>query len=103
MKFNTFLAFLVGVVIGIIANMGFSTWKMARGMFCLQDVGLSQFGAFATQAYLNEPPEVGIWDLTNHIKEVNRVLKERDNPNAYGRCPASTILDGGPCTTCPFV
>jgi DNA-binding SARP family transcriptional activator len=80
MKFNTFLAFLVGVIIGIIANI------------FLQDVELSQFGAFAAQAYLNESPEVGIWDLTNHIKEVHRVLKERDNPNFYFIVPLQQYL-----------
>jgi hypothetical protein len=96
MKFKTagftFLAFLAGLIIGAVANMAFSTSKIAKMMFCLQDVELSQFGAFATQAYLNESPEVGIWDLTNHIKEVNRVLKERDNPNAYLFVPLQQYL-----------
>ena len=92
MKLNTLLAFLVGLVIGAIANMGFSTRKTARMMFFLQDMELSQFGAFATEAYLNESPEVGIWDLTNHIKEVNRVLKERDNPNLYLVVPVQQYL-----------
>ena len=92
MKVNTSLAFLVGLIIGVIANMTFSTWKTARAMFMLQDVELFQFGAFATQAYLNESPEVGIWDLTNHVKEVNRVLKERDNPKAYFLVPLQQYL-----------
>ena len=73
----TILGLVIGIGLGSIGSMAYLGHELAGGMFMLHDMELVRNEDSAIQAYLNEPPEVGIWALESYIKDMNRVIKER--------------------------
>jgi len=71
------LAFLAGILLGGVGTMAYSGYTLAHGMFILQDMDLSRAEDSATQAYLNESAEVGIWALEHYLDFYEAVIKQR--------------------------
>jgi len=75
----TLLGFVIGLAVGFIITAAFSGDKMARVMFMLQEGEIIEMEDAAVQAYHNQPNEVAIWALENHIKTLNRLKEERSS------------------------
>ena len=71
------LGLLTGCVIGSIIVMAFYGYRLSRGMFMLQDMDIVMAEDSATEAYLNESPEIGIWALENYFDFFNVVIEQR--------------------------
>ena len=82
----TLLAFVIGLALGYIITTAFTGYKIASAMFMLQEQEILEMEEVAVQAYYNEPNEVAVWALENHIKTLNRLKEERspsDVENPY--------------------
>ena len=82
----TLLGFVIGLALGYIVTMAFAGYKIASVMFMLQEKEIIKMEEVAIQAYYNEPNEVAVWALENHIKTLNRLIEERstaDVENPY--------------------
>ena len=75
----TLLAFVIGLALGYIITMAFTGYKIASAMFMLQEQEILEMEEVAVQAYYNEPNEVAVWALENHIKTLNRLKEERSS------------------------
>jgi len=71
------LGLLVGIIIGGIATMAYVGFSLSRGMFMLQDTDIIRVEDAATQAYLNESPEIGIWAIENYLDFFESVINQR--------------------------
>jgi hypothetical protein len=68
---------LVGIVIGCIVTMAYGGCVLSRGMFLLQDGDIIQLEEAATEAYLHQSPEVGIWAIENYLSFFDSVIERR--------------------------
>jgi hypothetical protein len=73
----TVIGLLIGMGLGSVVTIAYLGHKLAKSMFMLQEVELIRSESDAIEAYLNEPPEIGIWAFENFINAMNRVIKER--------------------------
>lgn len=71
------LGLVVGLLIGGVGVMAHYGYSLARGMFMLQETDLVRAEESATRAYLNEPPEVGIWALEDYMAFFEEVIAHR--------------------------
>ena len=75
----TLLGFVIGVALGHIITMASQGYEIASAMFMLQEKEIFEMEEAAVQAYYNEPNEVAVWALENHIKTLNRLKEERSS------------------------
>ncbi|MHC4115461.1 MAG: hypothetical protein ACYSSL_09120 [Planctomycetota bacterium] len=75
----TLLGFVIGLALGYIGTMASTGYKIASAMFMLQEKEIIEMEEVAVQAYYNEPNEVAVWALENHIKTLNRLKEERSS------------------------
>lgn len=75
----TLLGFMIGLALGHIVTMAFTGYKIATAMFMLQEKEIFEMEEVAVQAYYDEPNEVAVWALENHIKTLNRLKEERSS------------------------
>lgn len=75
----TLLGFVIGIALGCIITMVFEGYKIASGMFMLQEKEIFEMEEAAIQAYYNEPNEVAAWALENYIKTLNKLKEERSS------------------------
>ena len=75
----TLLGFVIGLALGYIIAMAFTGYKIASAMLMLQEKEIIEMEEAAVQAYYNEPNEVAVWALENHIKTLNRIKEERSS------------------------
>jgi len=75
----TLLGFVIGLAVGHIVTLAFFGYKTARAMFMLQEKEIFEMEDATVQAYHNQPNEVAIWALENHIKTLNRLKEERSS------------------------
>ena len=71
------LGLLVGIIIGGVGTMAYAGFGLARGMFMLQDTDIIRAEDAATQAYLYESPEIGIWAIENYLDYFESVIEQR--------------------------
>ena len=71
------LVFLTGCIVGGIIVMACYGYRLSRGMFVLQDMDIVRSENTATEAYLSELPEIGIWALNNHLDFFDDVIEQR--------------------------
>ena len=71
------LGLLVGIIIGGVGTMAYAGFGLSRGMFMFQDADIIRAEDVATQAYLNESPEIGIWAIENYLNFFESVIKQR--------------------------
>lgn len=71
------LGLLVGIIIGGVGTMAYAGFGLAHGMFMLQDTDIIRAEDAATQAYLNESPEIGIWAINNYLDYFESVIYQR--------------------------
>lgn len=75
----TLLGFVIGLALGYIITMASTGYKIATAMFMLQEHEIIEMEEVAVQAYYNEPNEVAVWALENHIKTLKRLKEERSS------------------------
>ena len=73
------IALVIGFAAGYVMAMAFYGYKIASGMFMLQEKEIFEMEEAALQAYHNQPNEVAIWALENYINTLNRVKEERSS------------------------
>jgi len=71
------LCLAIGFIAGYIFNMTYTTAKLARAMFMLQEKEIFQMEEAAVRAYYTEPNEVAVWALENQINTLNKLKEER--------------------------
>lgn len=71
------LGLAVGLLIGGVGVMAHYGYSLARGMIMLQEADLVRAEEAATQAYLNEAPEVGIWAMEDYLAFFEDVIAQR--------------------------
>ena len=71
------LGFLAGCIVGGILVMAYCGYTLSRGMFMLQDADILRAEDTATQAYLDESPQIGIWALENYLDFFDAVIEQR--------------------------
>jgi len=79
----TFLGLVLGIIVGVIATVFFIVPDMVKSMFMLQEYEFIRNEDTAIEAYLNEPPEIGIWALQNYINSINQALNDRGLEKAH--------------------
>ena len=75
-----FLGLLVGLILGVLMPWIYwsNVWEQhIQKMFMFQDRDIMVLELAATEAYLNESPEVGIWALENYLTFFDGVIEER--------------------------
>ncbi len=73
------IALVIGFAAGYVIAMAFYGYKIASAMFMLQEKEIFEMEETAVQAYHNQPNEVAVWALENHINTLNRLKEERSS------------------------
>ena len=75
----TIITVIIGFTAGGIIAISYFAPGMSSAMFMLQEVEIAMMEEAAVQAYSDEPNEVAVWALENHIKTLNRLKEERSS------------------------
>lgn len=68
---------VVGALIGGFGAMAYTGYGLAHFMLMVQDMDIARAQEWAFDAYMNEPPETGIWVMEKYLNYFDELIESR--------------------------